>query len=324
MNFNNTSTGEEYYVPENVLAVLKTRYHIIMPILVAMTFFTNSITLSIARKMNSKKNLHVNTYIKLMSITEICYAITLIPTLIDTEFCIYNSYIFAFYQTFFVQPIPYYFRYISNSLLLNLSFDRFMVIWFPHRFKTLKRFTNIRLLFIWILVTLSIIPHFLLGKVQLDEKETKWISIRGYKNIDNPWLKPYKLYIIISFVIIPSILIIFLSIGMIIGICEKIFKSRIKNSIMNYTEQKKRQKSYTLAVLASNIFYVGCMIPFAFLVGTYKLENGRCFSNSNQETIKSIAFCFLMAWVILNQLLFFIIHRDYQKPLKEFFCNIKP
>ena len=318
---NNSFIGENYYVPENVLTVLKIRYHIIMPILILMTFCTNSLTLSIARKMNSKKHLHVNTYIKLMIISELCFATTLIPTLIDTKFCIYNSYIFAFYQTFFVQPAPYYFRYISTSLMLNLSIDRFMVLWFPHRFETLKRFTKIRIIFIWVLVTLSIIPHFLLGKVLLDERENKWISIRGYKNTDNPWLKPYKLYIIISFVIIPSVLITFLSIGMIIGIREKVLKSNIRNSIMNYTEQKKRQKSYTLAVLASNIFYVGCMVPFTFLVGTYKLENGRCFSNKNQETIKSIAFCFLMAWVIFNQLVFFMIHRDYQKPLKKIFCK---
>ena len=325
--FKDNSTRESYYVPDDVLLVLKLRYHIIMPILVALTLLSNTIALSITRKVNPKKNLHVNKYIKLMSITEICYALTLIPTLIDNEFCTYNSYIFAVYQAFLVQPAPYYFRYINNSLLVNLSMDRFLIIWFPHSFESIKRSTNVRLLIIWIWITISMLPHILLGNVLPEETQKKWVATRGYKNINHPWLKIYKSYSLISFVIIPLLLVIFLSIGMIIGIRNKLVNSPIRRSIGNSPEQKNRQKNYTFAVLASNIFYVGCIIPFALLVGRYKLEEGRCFSNIIQEIIKTIAFCFLMTWVIFNQLLFFMIHRDYRKHLRVLCsscCCIKP
>ena len=315
-SFNDTT----YYIPEDVIIVLNLRYHIIMPILVAMTLLTNTLALVVARRMNSKKFVHVNTYIKIMCIVEICYAMALIPTLMDTEFCTYKSFIFAFYQSYFVQPGAYYFRHISIYLLVNLSLDRFLAIWFHRSFEFIKRFSIKRFVIFWIWISISIVPHILLGNIS-QLKSQEWLATRGYRNLNHPWLKTYKAYVIISFVVLPSILLIFLSIGMIIGIKKKVLNSKIRrNSIV---ESKNRHKTNTFAVLASNAFYVGCIIPFTLLIGIYKVEEGGCYSNITQEKTKTVAFCFLMLWVIFNPMVFFIIHREYRKQLKAVFCQME-
>ena len=265
----------------------------------------------------------------MLAILDICYTLTLIPHMIDTEYCIYRKYAVAFYYAYFGQPLIYYFRHISIYVLVNLSLDRFLAIWCNQIFQKITCYTTTRFIIIWLWITISMIPHILLGDIS-HQGSDQWVAIRGSRNIKNPGLqKVYKLYMIIAFGVLPSILLISLTIGMIIGILKKtLMSNRLSGNI-----SKKRQcfsiknllanKSLTLtfAVLVFNTFYVGSIIPF--ILYWNRVEERGCHFKATEEMTKSTFFCILMSWVVLNLWVFFIITTDYRKQLRVVLCRCK-
>ncbi|CAL4122907.1 unnamed protein product [Meganyctiphanes norvegica] len=311
------NSTSEYYVPEDVAEVLRLRFHFVLPIFVVLAVVTNTLAFILARRPRLNV-LHVNQYIKILAILDICSSITFIPHLTDTEFCTYSDHIFALYHTYFGQALTYYFRYISTFLLVSLSLDRFLAIWFNQIFQMIKSHTTTRFVIVWVWITLSVIPHILLGHIS-HQKNNQWLVLPGYRNTKHPWLKVYKMYVVIALGVLPSIALISLSIGLVIGINRNqkssirntLAKSRIRNTSGN------RQLNLTIGVLAFNVFYVVSTLPHALLAAKYKIGDGGCYSNKKAELLKSVSNCLLMSWTVLNLLIFFAINKNYREELKE-------
>ena len=319
-----------YYIPKDVQEVLEMRFHLILPIMVVMALITNSLTLVVSKR-SKLKNLHVNFYIKLLATLDICYSLAIIPYMINTfTFCTFQNFTFALYHTYFAQPIAFYFRHISLYVLLNLSIDRFLAIWFRKIFQKIKCWNTKRFAILVIWITLSIIPHILLGDISY-LGNSQWVVIRGFQNTIHPWYNMYKFYSIICFGILPSILLISLSIGLIIGIFKKIIVNPARNNSSLYVSRKRsfsfgrnktadRHINLTIGVLAFNMFYVlTCVAPLAYY-NMIKTENAHCYNNLRKENIKSVALFFLLFWVDFNLILFMSINRQYRKEFKRVLC----
>ena len=179
---------------------------------------------------------------------------------------------------------------------------------------------------IWI--TLSIIPHILLGDISY-QGNSQWVVLRGFQNTKHPWYKMYKFYSIICFGIVPSILLISLSIALIIGIFKKTKVNPARNSLcvsrktsLKYSfgrnKTADRHINLTIGVLAFNMFYVlTCVAPLAYYNIMSKTENAHCYNSLRKENIKSLALFFLLFWVDFNLILFMSINRQYQKEFKR-------
>ncbi|CAL4155421.1 unnamed protein product [Meganyctiphanes norvegica] len=307
---NNTTV--DYYVPADVAEVLQFRYHIAMPIFVAMAVITNSLALIVARR-SAVKELHVNQYIVILATVDICSSLSLIPHMFDTEFCTYSDHTFALYHAYFGQAIGYYCRYIGTYALLSLSLDRFLGIWFNQIFQKIKGATLIRLRIILVWITISVIPHVLLGKVSL-QSNNEWLALPGYRNMHHPWLDAYEWYAIIVFAYLPSIGLISLSIGLVIGIIVKTMEGPSTN----------RQRNVTFAVLAMNVFYlVSTPIARAILLPRYNIGEGGCYSDATTEWFKSVSNYLLMTWTVTHLLTFFAINKIYRDDIKVILSSFK-
>ena len=261
-------------------------------------------------------NYFISRYIKILSILDIFFALSIMPEMFDTEYCIYDDYADAVYFSFVGDVFLYYFRHLSTFVLLSLSFDRFLAIWYSGIFQKIKSYTTTRLVIIWVWITVSMIPHILLGNVSHYAND-HWLTIRGSENTKSPWAKVYKIYIMIAFGVLPSILLISLTIGMLLGIKKKIINSPVIRNMSPERQSlsgRNRQLSLTVAVLVYNVLYVATISPY--LVNWVNVVETGCRSNVAEENRKSIAFCILMSWVIFNLLVFFLINKDYRNELK--------
>ncbi|CAL4065206.1 unnamed protein product, partial [Meganyctiphanes norvegica] len=306
---NSNTTIDYYYVPEDVADVLRIHYHIVLTISVALSLVTDSLALVVARRP-ALKPLHVNKYINLLAIVDICFSMSYLPN---------SDHTFAMIHAYFSQSLPFYFRHISTFLLVNLSLDRFLAIWFNQIFQIIRSHTTFRFVIFWVWITLSSIPHILLGHIS-QQMNNQWLALPGTRNTKHPWLKTYKIYAALTLGVLPSIALISLSIGMVIGIIKKIkANSSPRNTSGN------RQLDLTIGVLSFNVLYVVSNSVEALLVVRYKIGEGGCYGTKHAEWLEIVGNCISMSCAVFNLVVFFAINTNYREEFKlvlsSFICG---
>ncbi|CAL4130703.1 unnamed protein product [Meganyctiphanes norvegica] len=278
---------DPYVVPDEVAAVLKTRFHIVFPVFIVLTIIINAACIMVTMRPKLRAY-HCNTYIQLMAILDLLSSFAYLPFIFDNELCLYSSYTYAFYFTHFGWMVTHCLRALSNYVLLFLSYDRFLAIWYPDRFKVIKhKGISRRMFIVGSLLVISYIPVMYIGHVT-PQPNNKWLGLAGIKVSNEKWTSFYKPFHFLITCVLPSIMIVGLSMGLIYGI----FKKRILGS---EGRKRKRQFFQTLAVLVLNITYVICIIPYLAAVMTYNIEKGKCYGPVKSEILilsHTHSFCF--------------------------------
>ncbi|CAL4061273.1 unnamed protein product, partial [Meganyctiphanes norvegica] len=91
---------EKYYIPDEVYTVLMTRFHIVFPIFIVLTIIINIACILVTRRPKLRAY-HSNGYIQMMAVLDVLSSLTQLPFVFDTDFCLYNSYSYAFFFTHF-------------------------------------------------------------------------------------------------------------------------------------------------------------------------------------------------------------------------------
>ncbi|CAL4163869.1 unnamed protein product, partial [Meganyctiphanes norvegica] len=248
-------------------------------------------------------------YIQMMAILDLLSSFAYLPFVFDKELCLYSSYTYAFYFTHFGWMVADCLRTFSSYVLLFLSYDRFLGIWYPVRFKAIKQKGLSRRMFIvGSLLVVSFIPVMCIGHVTSQPGE-KWLGLAGIRLSNKTWTPIYKPYLLLIACLLPSMIIVGLSMALIIGI----FKKRLFGS---KGIKRKRQFFQTLAVLVLNITYVMCIIPYLAAVMTYKIEKGKCFGNVKSETMLFVSHTFILLWSTVNIIIYFLVNKEFLKEAK--------
>ncbi|CAL4127376.1 unnamed protein product, partial [Meganyctiphanes norvegica] len=148
-----------YHVPEDVAKVLAIRYHIVFPIFITLGILTNAFCIAVTRRKKLRA-LHSNAYIQVMAVLDIMSACAYLPFVFDNEFCLYKNYTQAFYFTRFGFIIVNCIRSSGTYILVFLTYDRFLAIWFPQTFQKVKTkgVLKKRLIILLIWISVSFIP----------------------------------------------------------------------------------------------------------------------------------------------------------------------
>ena len=120
-----------------------------------------------------------------------------------------NNYYKALYKAYIKSNMVYYSKYITLYILLNLTLDRFMGICKKDWHRVMLKYSKFRLMFIWVLVTVSIIPGIAWGEINLVDGTYEARSISRVKV--NPKIRIYKGYILIAMLVLPAIVLMSLS-----------------------------------------------------------------------------------------------------------------
>ncbi|CAL4109229.1 unnamed protein product, partial [Meganyctiphanes norvegica] len=196
---------------------------------------------------------HSNVFMKMMAILGLLQSFAFLPFVFDNEFCLYNSYSYAFYFTYFGWKVLDILRTFSSYVLLSLSYDRFLAIWYPIQFqKVRQQGITKRVLIVGPLLVASFIPMMCIGDVTL-QPNGKWLGIAGTEITDTNWTPFYKPYILLISGLLPCIVLVGLSIGLLYGI----YKKRIIRHA-----GRRHQFFSALAVLVLNISYFICLTPY--------------------------------------------------------------
>ncbi|CAL4217594.1 unnamed protein product, partial [Meganyctiphanes norvegica] len=171
---------DHYFVPDEVAAVLKIRFHIVFPVLIVLTIIINAGCILVTMRPKLRAY-HCNAYIQLMAILDLLSSIAYLPFVFDNELCLYSSYYYAFYFTHFGLMVADCLRTFSSYVLLFLTYDRFLAIWFPDRFKVIKqKGISKRMFIVGPLLAVSFIPVMCMGHVTFQPND-KWLGLAGIK-----------------------------------------------------------------------------------------------------------------------------------------------
>ncbi|CAL4176964.1 unnamed protein product, partial [Meganyctiphanes norvegica] len=288
-------------VDNDVYKVLRGYYHVVYPILIAVALVTNLACLLVTCRAKMR-TLHVNKYIQMMSILDGLVFIVLLPKCFDTEFCVYSSYGFAFYNTY-IDSLGYIFNTCSRYTLVALSLDRFMVVWCESKYQTWTRGSMKRLLSIFIWIAISyLVPICVTHPVKASEDG--WLAQEFDKNHTHYWLGYYKYYLLVTMGMLPSAGLLTLTIGLVVGIIKKVVRNDLSN-------RQNTLYSQCIAVIVLSVSYVVAVIPYSIVIANHNIKSGKCYSDAETENISHLFLCLILLWSTLNIVVFFLLNRDY-------------
>ncbi|CAL4226346.1 unnamed protein product, partial [Meganyctiphanes norvegica] len=209
-------------VSEDVLSVLTIRFHIGLPIVITLGVIANGFGFVVASRPKLRK-FHFNRYIQVLAVLDLLSFLARIPFAIDYEYCLYSNYILAFYITYFGWMFVNIIRLSSLYVLMCLSYDRFIAIWFSDRIRSVmkKRVVRIRLIFIFILTIGSFLPMILIGRI-LPTSDGRWFCYPGYRqNKKGTGVVIYRMYLVLLTGAIPALSLIVFNIGLLVGLAKR-------------------------------------------------------------------------------------------------------
>jgi len=318
----NSTTMPNLSPSEDIEPALRIRNQVILPIFTTLGLCINTFTFFVACRPKPR-TLYFNLYVQAISLLDMLGFLLRLPIIFDNEYCGYLKYSMAFYMTYFGWQIINILRAINSYVLVLLSFDRFMAIWFPKSFKNTKGTKRgmKRLIMIASLVFLTDYIPWMTRFLKVSPIGHQW-----FMNYMNPgqskekWFKVFEHYNTFLLTAAPSILVIGLNIGIAVGF----FKKKIYTKSHGKRDRAARKRFYqTIAVLALNGSYA--VFCFPYMVTVLYVDRGFCYRTSSYalETMIYLLESLSSLWSISNMLIFFLFNKEYTNEIKKI-CGTLP
>ena len=292
---NHTSTTAYDMTPPEVAYVMKLRQRIVLPILLTLVLITN-ICCGLVTLRPKVKNVHINRYIQCMIVVDILMVMAYIPQVFFAETCTFKDYMVAYFKAHFRSSTIYYTKFLTIYILVSVSCDRFIAVWLTMSYKRLTAQVGRTLAILGIYITISAIPNIFLGEVT--GREEQWRGVSAFRNTQNKWARIYKMYIIASMCVIPLMVLVFCSVGLLVGIVTKIPKNKSRNL-----------QSISAILIINSLYMLGTM-SYGVVHLTTSLKDGVCYLDAEREIVLLLLEALIMAWSIVNIIIFFAMSKD--------------
>ncbi|CAL4091380.1 unnamed protein product [Meganyctiphanes norvegica] len=309
------------YMPDDVAMVLHVSYHVVFPILLTLVIITNGLCLA-ALTRPKLQVFHITQYMKFMTGADLVGGLTWIPPIILITTCPFTNFSAAYLYNCLGWPTVTLIRKISLYLLIWMTYDRFLAIWFPSHFKI--KVNNSRI--VYVKCAFSFTLAFLYFLVRVISCKVECVNVNdnisfdtcpSYERISIEWYNDIRFYFLEIITIPVDILLILLSVGLVTGLFLKMGTSGSKNS------RKSRQFYQTVALLVINISHVLCNLPFRIMYKFFHAkEDKHCHSTVQMELFIAVGNCLPLVWSGLNIAVFFLLNKDYKEEMKECLSSI--
>ena len=288
--------------PLEVVNLLSIRSHIILPVMLVISTMANVLCLHIVNRKRIKRNsvsIHLQCLVTVDLITNVVYT----PQLLYEEGCVQTNFMWAWYKAHLGSAVIYYLRALTMNLLCSLTADRLMGVACNAMYKKSIRYTKTKLFVIWAYVTAVCLPGMYFGTIL---KTSEGWLIKSMRNTtDNPHLEIYKSILTAIMIIIPSIVLITMSIILTI----KIYK------INKISRNRPRYRRNACAVLILNTTFI-IIISLHMSIKIIKGQDVHyCYSSIYQEAWLLGTEIFSLLWSVMNVIVFLIICKEYKSQI---------
>ena len=285
--------------PVEVATLLNIRSHIVLPVMLVISTIANILCLHIVNRKAIKKNsisIHLQYLVAVDLVTNLFY----IPQLFYEEGCIQTNLMWAWYKAHLGSAMIYYLRSLTMHLLCSLTADRLMGVACNQIYQKSIRFTKVKLFIIWAYVTAMCLPGLYFGTIlRLNEG---WL-VKSMRNItDNPGLEIYKSILTTIMIIIPSIILITMSIILTIKIYQ----------INKLSRKNHRYRRNACAVLVLNATFIVIISLHMSIKIIKRQDEHYCYSSIYQEAWLLGTEIMSLTWSVVNVLVFLVICREYK------------
>ncbi|CAL4250529.1 unnamed protein product [Meganyctiphanes norvegica] len=311
-----------YNIPDDVSELLHVVYHCIYPVIIILGLISNVLCLIVATRKNLQKN-NITRYLKFAFSIDLFGNILTIPT-VAIEGCTYSSYAEAVYYAHFGWSAITTLRILTHYTLMWISYDRFLAVWYPNRYKKINTAIIVkkRLIIMTILISILYIPFDSMAEVRCIKGSpegsgcTVWLSMPVYKVMSNEekytLFKPIKVICALVFSVIPGLLIVFFSVALGYGLVKK-----EKSTKMSRTIETNYYRIITVLVL--NISCLMISSPLQLLYSNYILGSSHCYMGFGMEAAIALLNSLLSLWSAVNGLVVIYINKDYLNELVHIF-----
>ncbi|CAL4174616.1 unnamed protein product [Meganyctiphanes norvegica] len=300
-------------ISPEVMDVIFVNYGVVYPIIIVLGVITNILCLIVLCRPRIR-DLYVNKYLRFLAVVDLTGIAMCIPTTPLKLTCTFQSYSKALYYTYFGwMPITVV-RNIGLCTVVWMSYDRFIAIWFPHRFTEMKKPSVIiskQIVTVILNIVISM-PIYISSKIVCiyTENEVYWLSEAAYKFNRDDWLKSYTYFYCICIAVMQFTLLVF-SIGLLLGI--------IKKKIINQSEENRNmQILQTVILLIMNSGYIASTFAYNFiLLNKYNPEENQCVATASQESQMAWVNSIALFWSAFDISLYLLFIGDYRNVLKS-------
>ncbi|CAL4102629.1 unnamed protein product, partial [Meganyctiphanes norvegica] len=268
-------------------------------------------------------------YIKFLSIVDLCSLLLSIPAGYAEQACTFSTYVAAFYHTHLGWNLVFMLRNISFFTIIWMSYDRLLAIWFNKKFMDVQktRITISRLTVTCFWVMMSYVPIMYWGEVlnisdllapAARSRRDIWVGHPGYNfKPDTVLYRVYEVYFAIFLQILPAVVLLGLSVGLIIGLIKTHKPLEKKNLNAHMIKRKKRQYFSTVALLLINLTYVLCSVPYLILMIDHVTPPSECYGTAEKEIWIGSMNSLMVVWSAFNVTFFIFLNKDYMKEAKS-------
>ena len=292
--------GFPHAPPPEVIHLLNIRSHIILPVMLVFSTLANILCLNIINKKKLKAN-SISIHLKHIVAVDLTTNLFYIPQIFYEEGCLQTHLVWAWYKAYLGSPTIYYLRCLTMHLLCSLTADRLMGVACNHWYQKSVRHTKKKLFIIWTYVSIICIPGLFLGSIVSSNEGWVVKSMRNITNNDS--VENYKFILTIIMIIIPSIILIIMS----VILTGKIYK------INKLSKRSNRYRRNALAVLLLNTTFIIIMSLHTGIKIMKKQHESYCYSDIYQEAWLLGTEIMSLMWSIVNVLIFLIICREYKR-----------
>ena len=292
--------GFPHAPPPEVIHLLNLRSHIILPVMLVFSTLANILWLNIINRKKLKTN-SISIHLQYIVAVDLTTNLFYIPQLFYEEGCLQTHLVWAWYKAYLGSPMIYYLRCLTMHFLCSLTTDRLMGVACNNWYQTSVRHTKIKLSIIWAYVTTICIPGLFFGSIVSSNEGWVVKSMRNITNNQN--LENYKFILTIIMIIIPSIILITMS----VILTGKIYKMN------KLSKRSNRYRRNALAVLVLNTTFIIIMSLHTAIKIMKKQNEYYCYSDISQEAWLLSTEIMSLMWSIVNVLIFLIICREYKR-----------
>ena len=292
--------GDTYTPPIEVVNLMAIRNRIILPILIVIGLISNIGCIKIVSKPKVKNN-SISTHLRCIAVIDITTNLLYIPQLFYGEGCIQEQLGWAIYKAHFGSSIIYYTKFLTIHLLCSLTADRFLGIFKNAWYQSAIRHTKIRITLLGIYVTVATVPGLYWGTIE--RVENGWRVWSVLRIVNDAMIQRYKIVMSTLMIIVPSLLLIVMSVAITI---------KIRN-ISKIRRKQNRYRRNACAVLLLNASFILLLGMYVLIITTLQKKANYCYSNLTRETLLLGTEMLTMIWSIVNIVMFLVICKEYKK-----------
>ncbi|XP_071536829.1 uncharacterized protein [Panulirus ornatus] len=308
---------------DSVTGIHLVSYQVVLPVMVAAGLILNTLVLILLKTPRLLAR-PMNRYFLVLVSTDVLVLVLSIPTAISLNGCRISSYAEALYLVHVSYSIFYMAQAFTLYLILLITYDRFLGLWYFKRFKDVqtRRVFRSRMAVTVFLCVAMHLQHLFQVEIKCSSnteeqdgecREGIWIINDCLHYLGRKTVLDNILWVLRGLVVlaVPIVLILAFNVAIIVGLVRR----RLHNMASTPRSRRQAFSSIYIALAVSAAFFV-CNIPISVYSAIYADKTDNCHGSFSEEIFRAVA-NLLMIGEHLIHFLFLSFNDSFREELQR-------